>query len=137
MYDDFLPLVAPTGVKISTTITQIRGSGLTGITIIGTAISDYRDFPWSRIAKMMPVEFRAANNARSVFAGRPYVGFNRETMDKHGLSHYLNMAWVCRKLLIEMGTNLTLANYAGLPNAIPQMDKYKRKIQTLDNEAIE
>ena len=144
MYNHFLILIAPTAVKLSTTINQIKGSGLTGITIIGTAISDYRDFFWARLAKLMTVEFRAANAARRAFAGKPFVGFNRNTMDLHGLSHYMNFAWVARRLLIEMGTNLTLANYAGLPDAIPQMDKYiklidkyKRHIQSVDNEAID
>ena len=129
IHDNLLNLIAPTAIKLSTTITQIKGAGLTGITIIGTAISDYRNYYWGRIAKMLTVEYRAVNAARRAFAGRPFVGFNKATMDKHGLSHYINLAWVCKKLLVEMGTNLTLTTYAGLPDTIPMMDQFIRMIE--------
>lgn len=113
-------------LSLRTLITQIKGEGLTMMSIIKEAMTSFGNFPWGRIAMLFPGEVTAFITACNYVNDDPYYGFIHDNHHVRG-GQFKNLGWVSREILMRLGGKTSLGRYRGLPRN-PQQDRLVRAI---------
>lgn len=112
----FLPEAA---MRITLTLQQISGSGITAFVIVGKAICKYRDFSWAEISLLFPDEWRNYAQAVEAVGGNVYYGFRRD-LGPAKSTLFKSLAFIAKELLIRVGGYGSLRAYMGWTNRIPE-----------------
>nr|QMP82322.1 nucleocapsid protein [Coleopteran chu-related virus OKIAV151] len=136
-------LIPQQALRLSLTVQQIAGGGLTAFVTIGRAMRLYNDFPWAEIAAIMPADFTNYTNAVRAVNGNLYYGFNADLGPARS-TLYKNLAYVGKELLVKVGGEAALNRYAGWTRRVPDQARvdvliaeYEQQHGMINDEAIE
>lgn len=118
-------------LRLQLTLSQITGSGLTSLVLIGRAVKDYPDFRWDRVKLLIPIEVSHALEAMQVVGRNPYFGFNHN-MGAARSTRYKSLAYVAKEILIKAGGEGSLRGYQGFTNN----PRNKRALDQLINDYV-
>jgi hypothetical protein len=117
-----------TALRLKLTIDQAANAGLTAICLIRRALTEHPDFYWHRVASVFQAEFIKVGEALRLIHNNPYYGFNKD-LGPVKSTNYPSITWIAKTLLIAVGGNDTLKNYAGFTRGIKHQDRVQRWIE--------
>lgn len=104
-------------MRLSLTIQQTSGSGLTSLKTIGKAITSFPDFPWWHICALFPGEWNSFRIAVAKVGTNAYYGFSKDLMEVRS-TKYKSLAWIAKELLAKIGGDRRIGAYKGWPSRI-------------------
>lgn len=119
--------LVPTSVamRLSLTINQVAGTGLTAYLTIMEAFSKFQTFPWADLYTIIPEEFCAMNNAMKVVGNNMYYGFKKDLGPVRS-TLFKSLAYIAKELLIKADDKGSLRGYKG-------WTKFPREKERIDN----
>lgn len=112
LFDHWKSIVPENCIRLSVTIQQSCGSGLTQLMTIHRAIVAHDDFPWHKIAANLPVEWSLYMAATEAVGSNLYYGFAQD-LGVAKASGYKSIGWVAKELLVHLEGDRALNNYQG------------------------
>lgn len=125
-------LIGQKSLRLALTIQQAAGTGLTTLIVIGNAIKSYPDFDWAQVRLHFPQEWNNFTRAVQVVNNNPYYGY-RKDLGVVKSTLYKNLSYIAKELLIKVGGQQSLTQYAEFPVRIP--DKAGFDVLISDYEA--
>lgn len=110
--DSWTQLIPAAALRLRLTVDQAAGSGLTAMQIIGRAMNMYRDFDWQRVADILVPEMDNFNAAVQAVGDNKWYGFNKD-LGVAKSTRFKNLTWVAKELLMKIGGEASLGQYAG------------------------
>lgn len=121
---EFIP---PSCQPLITLIAQMAHTGMTSCLTISSAMTKCSQFEWGKVAKLFPAEMEAVTTAILQVKANPYIGYTN-SIGTFASSHYRNLAWVSKELLIRACGETGLKNYAGWMRRPAQYEKLQELI---------
>lgn len=124
LFERWRGYLPPEAVRMSVTLQQAAGSGLTSLATIGRAVRLYPDFCWWLLFDAFSSEFAAVVYAMKVVRGNVFYGFNRD-IDRVKSTRYPQLAWIAKELIMKVENSNTMSGYAGWAPAIKYQDRVR------------
>lgn len=123
----WINLTPQTAVRVRTTLTQARGSGLTTYITIGKAMKKYPDFNWGTVSEMYPEDWNNFTNATQVIGDNAWYGFSKN-LGQVAATKYRILGYIAKELFVKVGGDQPLSRYQGWTNSIPHRAAIDRMI---------
>lgn len=104
-------------LRLSLTLAQATGSGLTVFLLVLEALQRYRDFPWGSVNHLTDGDVTRWITAARIIDGNFYYGFNKELGNARS-TLYKAVGYVAKELLLKKGGQQPLRNYRGFEGTI-------------------
>lgn len=121
LFRHYLALVPDWSMRMTLTIQQASGAGLTVYFIIVRALKLNPDFNWARAYKLLSSEFAAFNEAAALVQNNPFYGYNQDLGNARS-TFYPSLGYLCQQLCIRANGDNRLGRYAGLKTGIVMKD---------------
>lgn len=108
-------------LRLSLTVMQAAGGGLTSYITIGRALRIYSDFPWGKIRLYFPNDWTNFVAAMNEVGNNVWYGFNKD-LGPAKSTMYKNLAYVAKELHVRAGGETALNRYGGWPRRIAHVD---------------
>lgn len=89
-------------LRMRITLMQAACSGLTSLVTCRNALRTFPDFPWSRVAALLPGDTARLIAAAAAVDGNRYYGFKKD-YGAAASSGYRSFTWVAKELLLRYG----------------------------------
>lgn len=109
-------------LRLSLTVQQAAGSGLTCLMTIGKALRSYQDFNWAEMNLLFPEEWVAFSAAVTEVNGNEWYGFNKDLGIVRS-TKYKSLGWIAKELLYRVGGDNFIRSYGGWPSRIPHQGR--------------
>lgn len=109
-----------TALRLSLTVQQAAGGGMTCYFTIKEAMRTYRNFAWAGISLLLPTDWNNYYAAVRLVGNNVYYGFNKD-LGAAKSTLYKNLGWVAKELLLKVGGNTAISRYAVWPARVPNM----------------
>lgn len=121
-------------LRLTITLSQAVGGGLTALSTVKKAMQVYPTFPWKKVAAMFPGEAANLSEGLELVKDDKYYGF-KENLGKAAGTNFKNIAYVAKELMLKQGgdDNKALRYYAGWtrnPVAKTQLDDMVAEFDT-------
>lgn len=110
-------LIPAQALRLRLVVQQAANSGLTSLAIIGRCIMSYQDFPWTQIFEIYPVEVTKVIAAMAAVGNNKYYGY-RHNLGPVRSTLYKSIGYVAKEILVKVGGEQSLNNYAGWPRGV-------------------
>lgn len=84
-------------MRLTITLQQVVGSGLTCLSVIRQAVAKYPAFEWGRVHRILPDEYTAAVAIFGLVKNNAYYAWG--DMGVASAKRYATFAWTCSELL--------------------------------------
>lgn len=118
----WLSMIPDEGMRLTLTIVQAPGTGLTTFITIGKAMRSFPLFPWETIQHQYPSDWINFEQALDAVKNNPWYGY-RKDIGFAKASGLKNLAWVAKELLIQGAGDDALRRYKGWIRRPPQSEK--------------
>jgi hypothetical protein len=102
-------------MRLTITLQQTLGSGLTQMITILRAMTEYPTFPWAQISVILPEEWGRFTAGQALVGDNLYYGFSTD-MGIAKSTGYKSISWIAKELLVRIKAENALARYGGWAN---------------------
>jgi len=99
-------------LRLSLTVQQAAGEGLTALTVIKEALNTCADFDWAQVNALLPQEAGNVVAAFNAVGANQFFGFSKN-LGVVRSTNYKSYAWVAKELLIRKYGKNSLNGYRG------------------------
>lgn len=103
-------------IRLTTTITQAAGTGLTTYLVIRRMLEMEPTFPWAVAYEIIPGDFQRYTAAATAINNNQYYGFNRD-LGPAAASNFQNLSYLAFNIGIKVHGDKHLGKYGGIPKA--------------------
>lgn len=119
-------LIPQQALRLTLTVAQLAGSGLTTYSTIGTALRKYPNFNWGVIERTFPTEWANFRVALNTVGNNVYYGFRRD-LGVVKSTNFKSLGYIAKELLVRADGRVTLNRYMGWARSI----KFKAQIDQM------
>ncbi|AJG39050.1 putative nucleoprotein [Lishi spider virus 1] len=122
-------LIPTHALRLRLTIQQASGSGLTALVLLGRAFRMYENFNWPLVAKWYPDEWANFTAAVDSVGNNLMYGYRRDIGPAKS-TKFRSLTFIAKELLIRVGGETSLRNYAGFATRVKNHDAVINLINT-------
>lgn len=119
-------LIPDQALRLTLTVNQLAGSGLTTYATIGAALNKYDTFNWGVISRLFPTEWTNFEAALNAVGNNVYYGF-RKDLGVVKSTNFKSLGYVAKELLVRADGRVTLNRYMGWARSI----KFKQAVDEM------
>lgn len=132
LFAHYRALVPEWSMRMSLTIQQAAGAGLTVYFIIVRAMTMNPDFNWPRVYKLLTGECAAYRVAANLVQNNEFYGFSQD-LGLARSTNYPSLGYVCQQLCIKANGDNRLGRYGGLKTGIKVKDALDAMVEAYVN----
>lgn len=132
MFDHYRTLVPAWSLRMTLTLQQAAGSGLTVFTLIKQALIEFSDFDWARLYQIIPSDFNKYETAAATVGTNNYYGFRSDIGDARA-TNFPSLGYAAQQLLIKAGGQRALSQYMGLKTGVRMKAELQEMVEQYVN----
>lgn len=132
LFAHYQALVPEWSMRMTLTIQQASGAGLTVYFIIVRAMTMNPDFNWPRVYKLLTGECAAFRVAAALVHNNAFYGFSQNLGNARS-TFYPSLGYVCQQLCIKANGDNRLGRYGGLKTGVKVRDALDAMVEAYVN----